>query len=79
MYTSITLELDTADYDFDTESDLIEQVLLEVGEFAAEVDADVDVEVTTIDRRLGTIVVAVAGSYIEVGLFNRRWFTRNGE
>lgn len=72
--TAITLELDVNDFDFADELDLIEQVAAEVGEFASGIGAEVDVEVQSVEFTHDTVTVSVSGHYIEVGLFNRRWF-----
>jgi len=74
MYTMNTFQVDTNDYDYNTESDLTEQVLMEFGEFASGVGAEVEIAIESISFRHESVTVGVAGADVEVGLFTRRWY-----
>lgn len=74
MSRSITVDLDLANYDIDTNDD-VEQVLAdEVGEFASGVGAEVDVTLIELSFGIGAAVVEVSGADEDVALFSRRWF-----
>lgn len=72
--TATTLELAISDFDFEDEPDLMHQALETVWEFASGIGAEIDAEVQTISFRDDAVVVGISGHYVEVGLFNRRWF-----
>jgi hypothetical protein len=72
MITVTVGDLDA--HDFDTEVELIAYALETVGEFASDVDAEVDVTLEGFNRWAAWVNVEVTGADEDVALFSRRWF-----